>query len=121
MNASELTFGIEIETTVPKTTVRRERMTIGSYHCGEQVPYLPQGWTAERDSSLRTPDKSNRFYACAKDVSLQNAAKRHQTFVIIWAYKRCFTSFDEPRNDASPVKYGTCECPLKDSNLRPTD
>ena len=55
MNADTLTFGIEIETTVPNTTVNREHMTIGNYHHGVQVPYLPQGWTAERDSSLRTP------------------------------------------------------------------
>ena len=56
MNASELTFGIEIETTISNTTLSRENMRVGDYHRGLQVPYLPQGWTAERDSSLRTPD-----------------------------------------------------------------
>jgi hypothetical protein len=55
MNANELTFGIEIETTLANTTIRRENMRVGGYHSGVQVPYLPQGWTAERDSSLRTP------------------------------------------------------------------
>ena len=55
MNASELTFGIEIETTISNTTLSRENMRVGDYHRGLQVPYLPQGWTAERDSSLRTP------------------------------------------------------------------
>lgn len=43
MNASELTFGIEIETTISTETVRRERMTIGGYHHGIQVPYLQIG------------------------------------------------------------------------------
>lgn len=52
MNASELTFGIEIETTISNETVRRERMSIGGYHHGIQVPYLPHGWKAERDASI---------------------------------------------------------------------
>jgi hypothetical protein len=55
MNANELTFGVEIETTVPDITVRRENLRIGLYHNGMQVPYLPQGWKAEQDGSLRTP------------------------------------------------------------------
>jgi len=55
MNAKDLTFGIEIETTLSNATIRRENMRIGEYHRGVQVPYLPEGWTAERDASLRTP------------------------------------------------------------------
>jgi len=54
MNAKDLTFGVELELTVAETTVRRERMTIGAYHHGVQVPFLPEGWKAERDSSIRT-------------------------------------------------------------------
>ena len=50
--AETLTFGIEIETTVPYTTVDSERLSIGGYHAGIQVPYLPQGWKAERDGSI---------------------------------------------------------------------
>lgn len=61
MNASELTFGIEIETVAPDSTIRNDRLRIGSYHNGTQVPYLPAGWTAERDGSIRTPDG---YHAC---------------------------------------------------------
>ena len=54
MNASEITFGIELELTIAERTVREERMTIGAYHRGIQVPFLPSGWKAESDSSIRT-------------------------------------------------------------------
>ena len=54
MNAKDITFGIEIELTISERTVRNERMTIGHYHHGVQVPFLPTGWKAERDSSIRT-------------------------------------------------------------------
>jgi len=47
-----LTFGVEIETTVPYDTLDANRMTIGGYHAGIQVPYLPAGWKAERDASI---------------------------------------------------------------------
>ncbi len=56
MNANELTFGIEIETTLSCETARREGLSIGDYHRGIQVPYLPQGWKAEHDSSIQTPN-----------------------------------------------------------------
>jgi len=51
MHASEMTFGIEIETIAPDSAVRAG-LRIGGYHSGIQVPYLPQGWTAERDGSI---------------------------------------------------------------------
>ncbi|MCA9173073.1 MAG: amidoligase family protein [Planctomycetales bacterium] len=50
MNANEITFGIEFETTLPAS----DTTPIGSYHRGVQVPWLPEGWKAERDSSIRT-------------------------------------------------------------------
>jgi len=49
MNAAELSFGIEIETCVGS----RKQIDIGPYHSGRQVRYLPQGWTASSDSSIR--------------------------------------------------------------------
>lgn len=52
MNASELTFGIELETIAPDRAVLEGGLRIGSYHHGFQVPYLPAGWTAERDGSI---------------------------------------------------------------------
>ena len=54
MNAKDLTFGVELELTVGERTVQKERMTIGNYHHGVQVPFLPTGWTAERDASIQT-------------------------------------------------------------------
>ncbi len=49
MHASEITFGIEIETTLPG----HDTTPIGGYHRGTQVPYLPAGWKAERDASIK--------------------------------------------------------------------
>lgn len=49
MNASQIAFGIEVETTLPST----DTTPIGPYHHGYQVPWLPAGWRAERDSSIR--------------------------------------------------------------------
>lgn len=46
MNASELTFGVEIETTIPAGT-----MMVGSYHGDTQAAGLPSGWTAQYDGS----------------------------------------------------------------------
>jgi hypothetical protein len=52
MNANECTFGVEIETVAPDGLVRNHGLRIGAYKHGIQVPYLPQGWTAERDGSI---------------------------------------------------------------------
>jgi hypothetical protein len=48
--ASELTFGIEIETAMPRGVI-----AVGGYHSGCQVPQLPPGWRAERDCSIQCP------------------------------------------------------------------
>ena len=56
MNASEMTFGIEIETAAPESALQNDALRIGSYHYGIQVPYLPEGWKAERDGSIRSTD-----------------------------------------------------------------
>ncbi|MFM7837914.1 MAG: amidoligase family protein [Planctomycetaceae bacterium] len=55
MNASEIAFGIEFETTLPNS----DTTPIGPYHNGVQVPWLPTGWRAERDSSIQ-PENSFR-------------------------------------------------------------
>src|SRR5947209_786896 len=46
MNASELTFGIEIETTIPTGS-----LTVGYHGQGLAIPSLP-GWKADRDPSI---------------------------------------------------------------------
>ena len=55
MNANEIAFGIEFETTLPGT----DNTPIGPYHSGYQVPWLPTGWKAERDGSIR-PENTGR-------------------------------------------------------------
>ena len=49
MQASEINFGVEFETTLPMNDTTH----IGHYHSGCQVNWLPAGWKAERDSSIR--------------------------------------------------------------------
>ena len=48
MNASDIGFGIEFETTIPNS----DTTPIGGYHHGLQVAWLPEGWKAERDGSI---------------------------------------------------------------------
>ena len=43
LNVNELTFGVELETTLPQGTC-----PVGGYHGGVQVPQLPPGWKAEQ-------------------------------------------------------------------------
>ncbi len=52
MTSNDLTFGIEIETVISDEARAENRLYIGSYHHGRQVPYLPDGWRCERDGSL---------------------------------------------------------------------
>ena len=57
MNASDLTFGVEIETTAGAAATAAG-LQVGGYHSGRQVPYLPAGWKASSDSSIRaTPGR----------------------------------------------------------------
>ncbi len=49
MNANDIAFGIEFETTLPTN----DTTPIGRYHGGTQVAWLPEGWKAENDSSIR--------------------------------------------------------------------
>lgn len=49
MNANEMTFGIEIETTIPGGVLE-----VGSYTHGIQVSQLPAGWVAKYDGSIRS-------------------------------------------------------------------
>jgi hypothetical protein len=50
MDANQIPFGIEFETTLPAS----DTTPIGPYHGGYQVPWLPNGWRAERDGSIQT-------------------------------------------------------------------
>lgn len=52
--ANEISFGIELETTLPTA----DTTPIGNYHAGLPVAWLP-GWKAEKDSSIR-PQAPNR-------------------------------------------------------------
>lgn len=48
MNAEQITFGIEIETTIPTGA-----LLVGGHGRGMEIPQLP-GWKADRDPSIRT-------------------------------------------------------------------
>jgi hypothetical protein len=61
MNANEMTFGVEVETAAPQSAVENDNLRIGAYHQGIQVSYLPRGWKAERDGSIRT---DGGYHAC---------------------------------------------------------
>ena len=52
--AAEMTFGVEIETTVSQTAAEQNGLRIGFYRYGKQVSYLPSGWIAEHDCSVET-------------------------------------------------------------------
>ncbi len=56
MNANEICFGLEFETTLPAS----DTTPIGPYHNGTQVPWLPTGWKAERDGSIRPESQSRK-------------------------------------------------------------
>jgi hypothetical protein len=60
VNVNDLTFGVELEVTLPAGTC-----PVGGYHCGVQVPQLPAGWKAERDSSIQ----AGAGYTAAEIVS----------------------------------------------------
>ena len=69
MRANEIAFGIEFETTLPTN----DTTPIGPYHHGYQVPWLPSGWKAERDGSIKTfaPNRKGCEFVSPK---LQGAA-----------------------------------------------
>lgn len=54
MRPEDFTFGIEIETTVDLTEASQNGLYIGNHIYGQQVPYLPAGWKAKSDGSIRT-------------------------------------------------------------------
>lgn len=49
MNANDIAWGLELETTLPDS----DTTPIGRYHHGLPVAWLPAGWKAERDGSIR--------------------------------------------------------------------
>jgi hypothetical protein len=49
MEADQIFFGVEFESTLSAD----DDTPIGPYHHGIQVPWLPAGWKAERDGSIR--------------------------------------------------------------------
>ena len=63
MNVKTLTFGVEIETGMPRGAV-----TVGSYHRGVTVPNFPERgvwaestprtWTAQSDGSIVVPNRT---------------------------------------------------------------
>src|SRR5687767_12830649 len=60
MNASDMTFGIEIECYLPESAFTSGAVVAGGYHSGVQVPGLPAGWNAQRDGSLSSYGRGRR-------------------------------------------------------------
>jgi len=54
MNASELTFGIEVECYISRENLQAAGWEVGGYHNGREIPDFV-GWNAQRDSSLNSP------------------------------------------------------------------
>jgi len=53
VDVDAMTFGVEIECTLPNRYVRAQRIQIGGYHRGAELPApFPTGWTAQHDGSL---------------------------------------------------------------------
>ena len=74
MNANDIAFGIELETTMPAT----DTTPIGGYHNGLPVAWLPAGWKAERDSSIHDARREpQRMRICIAGPSrVRRTAKR---------------------------------------------
>lgn len=53
MDVQEITFGVEIETVIP-----RGLLSVGPHGCGNDIPQLP-GWKADADPSIRVTDYSD--------------------------------------------------------------
>lgn len=53
INAADLTFGIEIECTIPRAAFNAAGWPMGGYHRGVEIPGF-QGWNTQSDSSVHT-------------------------------------------------------------------
>ncbi len=81
MNAADLTFGIEFETTMPIGST-----VVGGYRDGAAVDWLPEGWVAKYDGSIR----SGRGRVGVEFVSpiLQGAEGVRQVMIVLAALKQ---------------------------------
>jgi len=53
VDVDQVTFGVEIECTLPDAAIRQMGIEIGSYHRGKLLPApFPEGWNAQHDGSL---------------------------------------------------------------------
>lgn len=71
MNANEITFGIEFETTLPLD----DRTPVGMYHHGLQVEWLPEGWKAELDGSIRTAPLGGAWHGLGSRPATRKACE----------------------------------------------
>ena len=80
-NLQETIFGIEIELTVPCSKAEELNLRIGNYHHGIQVPFLPNGWTAERDGSIQA--NGNRYGVEIVSPKLHGAEGLRQVLEVV--------------------------------------
>ena len=79
MNAADLTFGVEIECTVPANVT----IMMGGYHRGIQVPQLPVGWTAQYDGSIQA-GRGRQGVEIVSPILKGEDGLRQMLFVLGW-------------------------------------
>jgi len=69
------TWGAEVKCFLPQSKVQELGISVGSYYHGHPLPYpLPQGWTAERDGSLRSSRRRYEAGTCLREWTGADAA-----------------------------------------------
>ncbi|MGL6196591.1 MAG: amidoligase family protein [Thermoguttaceae bacterium] len=81
-NAQNTFFGLELELQCPQTLLTTHDMQIGPYHAGIQVPFLPNGWRAERDSSI-TVTHANHVAVEIVSPKLKGAEGIHEVITVL--------------------------------------
>ena len=56
MDVNEITFGVEIETTIPRNALS---VAVGPHGCGNAIPEL-SGWKADHDPSIRCSNREHQ-------------------------------------------------------------
>ena len=72
MNANQIAFGIEFETTLPAS----DTTPIGPYHHGYQVPWLPEGCARKRTAAFRSQPIARPASSSAQNCADQKASRR---------------------------------------------
>lgn len=86
MDANEMTFGIEIECTLPGEAV--QTLTVGHYHRGVQIPGLPNGWNAQSDSSIQVTTPGHKGLEVVSPILKGREGLEQAVAVCKWLQER---------------------------------